>query len=295
MKNSFNYFVLASFFYGSLLILVLYPKFTTIDNRKIIELTETEAFTGEDKVETEEDLSNGIKQTLEWEDFKGKKYKLSISFPYEYLNVKTTERASYQLSYPTDEVNLYHTVYSQYITNDKVFIDYLTQQFLKLAKKANISSKLELAEMIVTAVQCQDYFLVHNKSCNDLLKSVDKKSFDYEYHQQYSNKCVPNAENYGLSCPSEFFFSKKGDCDTRTVALFQILKNIGLDVAIINSESHSILGIAGLYNYEDYYLDDLSSNKKYYLWETTAKGYKIGSFNNDEFDKMKASMYIALK
>jgi len=247
MRNSFNYFALASVFYGSLLIIVLYPKFVTIENKTVIEIIEPE------KVETQEDLSNSVQQTLEWEDFKGKKYKLSYSYVPEYLNTKSIERASYQYFSATSKDALYNNVYKHYIENDKPFIDYLTKEFLKLAEKAKITSKLELAEMIVTAVQNQEYFLVHNDTCENVMKNGDKNSFGYKYHQEYSNKCVPNEQYYALACPSEFFFSKKGDCDTRTVALFQILKNIGVDVVIINSDSHSILGVANIGNYDDYF------------------------------------------
>ena len=67
----------------------------------------------------------------------------------------------------------------------------------------------------------------------------------------------------------------KGDCDTRTLFLYGLLKHEGYDVVIFGSEKyrHSILGID---------LPILAPNykwvngTKYYLWETTNTGFEAG-------------------
>ncbi len=84
---------------------------------------------------------------------------------------------------------------------------------------------------------------------------------------------IPNPQD--IYAPVEFMKKYTGDCDTRTVFLYIMLKKFNYDVTILNSfmYKHSILGInlatSGT-NYKYY------NGKRYYAWETTAKGYKRG-------------------
>ena len=81
-----------------------------------------------------------------------------------------------------------------------------------------------------------------------------------------------------------------GDCDSRTLFIYTVLKKFNYDVVILNSDlyAHSIIGLnipsSGRYKYYN--------GKRYYTWETTAKGYELGvlpaDFSNIDY------WYIAL-
>ena len=87
-------------------------------------------------------------------------------------------------------------------------------------------------------------------------------------------KCYSNIK-YGLFTPLESTGKFVGDCDTRTVMLYALLKKFNYDVVILNSQSyeHSIIGIH-LPAYGNNY--KIINNKKYYVWETTGPGWEMG-------------------
>jgi len=85
--------------------------------------------------------------------------------------------------------------------------------------------------------------------------------------------CSPNV-SWGLYSPVEFMYHLKGDCDTRTVLLYTLLKNFGYSPLIINSREyrHSMLALdipsAG---------DDFRyKGQRYAFWETTNVGWLPG-------------------
>mgnify|MGYP001163684599 CR=1 FL=1 len=83
-----------------------------------------------------------------------------------------------------------------------------------------------------------------------------------------------NMTLYGLYTPLEFMANMNGDCDTRTVFLYTVLKRYNYDVVILDSEHylHSMIGLnipsSGRYKYHQ--------GKRYYTWETTNTGWRLG-------------------
>ena len=72
---------------------------------------------------------------------------------------------------------------------------------------------------------------------------------------------------------------KKGDCDTRALTAFTILKELGFDVAVMVSESegHSVLGVVipGRMN-SDLSMGTNTFGKRYLLWELTSRNWRLG-------------------
>lgn len=83
-----------------------------------------------------------------------------------------------------------------------------------------------------------------------------------------------NMTAFGLYTPLEFMAKMNGDCDTRTVFLYTVLKRYNYDVVILDSENylHSMIGlnISSSGRYKSY------RGKRYYTWETTNKGWRLG-------------------
>ena len=83
--------------------------------------------------------------------------------------------------------------------------------------------------------------------------------------------------------------NETGDCDTRSLLAFTILREFGYDVAVVNSikMGHSMLGVHVPYVPGNgvYGLTSIS-RKRYYLWELTATGWHLGdnySFASDDW------------
>ena len=150
-----------------------------------------------------------------------------------------------------------------------------TFQKIHLEKKLN---QMEFAEMVVSCIQDIPYSFIFKEEC---LPAHNYETSIRSILEECPDCCMGNVP-YGIQNPVSFLQNLKGDCDTRTVIIYSILKHYDYDVAILNSEfyRHSILGInlpaAGIYK--------LHYGKKYVVWETTAKYFEAGilpnNFNN---------------
>lgn len=140
---------------------------------------------------------------------------------------------------------------------------------------SNQQNKINFAYTIVSMIQNIDYVLILDRSCND--KTVLRNE-QIRKMLQSGIPCDGNAP-YGIKTPLEFLTSFNGDCDTRTLLLYTILKHYSYDVAIINSQfyGHSMLGLniegaRGMYKF--------NNGVKYYFWETTSMNCYLGELGN---------------
>jgi hypothetical protein len=129
---------------------------------------------------------------------------------------------------------------------------------------------MEFAEMVVTCIQDIPYSFVFQSDC---LPAENYEKSIKNILNNCPDCCIGNVL-YGIQNPVSFIQNLKGDCDTRTVLIYSILKHFNYDVAILNSEfyRHSILGL----NLPKSGLSKIYKGKKYVLWETTAKYYSAG-------------------
>ena len=128
------------------------------------------------------------------------------------------------------------------IRNDQYKLDDVISVFKRIKRDKNYSRN-QFADVIVSFTQDIPYNLIDN--------DVD------------------------IYAPVEFIKKYKGDCDTKTIFLYVVLKKFGYDVVILNSwhYGHSILGInlpTSGNNYKYY------NGKRYYVWETTYPGWLKG-------------------
>ena len=96
----------------------------------------------------------------------------------------------------------------------------------------------------------------------------------------YVGDCLGNIL-FGFQSPVEFMSNFKGDCDTKVLLCFYILKKFGYDVAILISErfEHAVLGINLNVGGSDYVYH---RGVKYYAWETTSEGFKPGYLSRED-------------
>jgi hypothetical protein len=176
----------------------------------------------------------------------------------------------------------YGKVYIQLAKDNRDKMERIYKTYENIKNKYKLNYR-QFAEMVVSSVQSIPYVLVHPESC---YKARQWGGFMETYHKE-GKECLPDIR-FGLTSPSEFIYNLKGDCDTRTVFLYTVLSHFGYDVAIFVSRTHCVLGINLPALHGDYLTH---KGKKYFFWETTAKGFVPGvlpnEFKNDTW-------YIAL-
>ena len=170
---------------------------------------------------------------------------------------------------PSSNRNFWGNLYYYIEKNDAPSLDLVMATFSRINTEKKLS-QMEFAEMVVTCIQDIPYSFVFQDAClpannyEDTIKNI---------LDDCPECCIGNVL-YGIQNPVSFISNLKGDCDTRTVLIYSILKHFGYDVAILNSEfyKHSILGL----NIPSSGKTKLYRGKKYVLWETTAKHYSAG-------------------
>lgn len=223
-------------------------------------------------VEVEEDsLQQSDKLFInqhKWIDFKGNRYE--EKFVASLNDYRESNKFLNQLEIRQDYY-FWGNLYKNASDFEKTKMDSIRKMFIDLKPSNDIQAlkPIDLLNAILTSIQAIPYYLVHEGSCQ---QSAYLSDFSRQYHQQ-NEPCKPNTK-YGLSMPSEFIANFKGDCDTRALFLYSILKERGLDVAVLVSEQygHAVLGlnIPGRGKYVT------KNGKKYLTFETTSKGWKIG-------------------
>ena len=151
-------------------------------------------------------------------------------------------------------------------------VDMIVDSLQSIAIYEGLSGN-DLAELVVTFVQDIPYSYVIPGDCED--------------RETRGKPCVGNVR-LGLYTPYEFLHTEMGDCDTRAVLIFAVLERLGFEPAIIISSEYAHAMIAlNIPTAGDYILH---KGKKYYFWETTAKGWMAGmlppSYGNKDYWKI---------
>jgi len=169
---------------------------------------------------------------------------------------------------PTSKKYFWRDLYAHISNTDTPSLDLIMETFVKI-NQDKMLNQMEFAEMVVSCIQDIPYSFVFQKEC-------PKNNYDSTTKHVLENcpECCIGNIKYGIQNPVSFIKNLKGDCDTRTVIIYSILNYFNYDVAIVNSQfyRHSIIGI----NLPASGLHKIYNGKKYTLWETTAKYFKVG-------------------
>jgi hypothetical protein len=174
-------------------------------------------------------------------------------------------------------VAFYNELYQKLESKDSKKLDSIVNLF----KQRIISKRLspiKSAEMVTTFIQEIPYFLVHDLDCRTVVESSNS-DFMIQYHQE-NKPCLPNIPG-GVQSPYEFAHNLKGDCDTRSLLAFTILKRLRIPCSVWVSEAygHSVVGIGlpiGAGTYKEI------NGIKHYATELTAKGYRLGMISPEQ-------------
>lgn len=178
-----------------------------------------------------------------------------------------------------NSIGFYTELYRGLDRMDGHKIDSIVKIFRNYAGRKHLSA-IRTAEMVTTFVQEIPYYLVHDLSCQEAIEQSNSQ-FLTDYHAE-GKPCLANIPG-GVQSPYEFMHNLKGDCDTRSLLAFTILKKMGISASVWVSESygHSILGVGlpvgtGVYK--------IVNGVKHYPIELTSKGFRLGMISPDHTD-----------
>ena len=215
------------------------------------------------EVDTAKNITKYAFKVWDWNDFNGKHH--SIRFKYKVGSLESAENN-----------RLANANYGPLYELDKLILVDLIQQMKKYIK-GNNSDYMNALEYVCSSIQDIPYTLILNEN-NGCPCEQDFGSFSANCKVQSDGRgCCDAVMPSGLYSPFEFVYKETGDCDTRALLAFTILKEMGFDVAVMvsDSKSHSVLGVANIGGAGDSYGTNLYG-KKYYLWELTSQRWRFG-------------------
>jgi hypothetical protein len=224
---------------------------------------------------SEEDIDYEISKDISWFDFiKNKfelKYNTSVQSFFETQSEHVAADADF-LKTSKDPLTYYSKLFNKLELLDEPKIDSIVRLLGNKAASKKLN-QLQTAEMVTTFIQEIPYVLVHQNSCQQIIESAPRNSFVVTYHNE-NKPCLANIPG-GIQSPYEFLHNLKGDCDTRSLLGYSILKkfNIAASVWVSQTYGHSILGIGlpignGVYK--------SINGVKHYPIELTSKGFRLG-------------------
>lgn len=236
----------------------------------------------EDSSKITNDTLNYAFKVWDWHDFDGNWHSIKFKYKKEALDEAIINR---ETSLP--DYTGYN--YGQLYEHDRILLSDLIDKIKSSIKNRKLSH-MEALEYVCSSIQDIPYTMVLSET-NGCPCTYDNVNYSaYCRVQSDGQGCCEGVTPNGVYSPFEFVYFETGDCDTRSLLAFTILKEMGFDVAVMvsTSQHHSVLGIAGIGKSGDPYGRN-AFGKKYYLWELTADWWRFGNNvkGNDWFAKLE--------
>jgi hypothetical protein len=214
-----------------------------------------------------------------WSSFDDKKYQLLFQ-----LNKNQVINASINRE---NSNNAGGTLYQELYEYDRKILQSMIEGYKAIIKNNNLDYYAAL-DMVVTSIQSIPYTLVLDSEGimykGEWVKCPCQTAFGYFKGNcsvmPNGDGCCNDIEPWGVFSPVEFATRKTGDCDTRSLFAFTILKNLGFEVAVMGSrnEGHSVLGVKVPSIPGDGRRGDELDAREYFLWELTSYGHRLGDY-----------------
>ncbi|MFM7681378.1 MAG: hypothetical protein ACKO7P_01345 [Bacteroidota bacterium] len=222
-----------------------------------------------------------------WTNYQGEKF--SYSFPNatfdKEINIQTTNNKDVSLE------KIYSEKLEGASKRTQEIREWLKRygDIIRIKKATNIRFILDL---VVSHIQSLPYFFVHDYDCG-LINVTDPVAKKWHNNHGHNKSCIAKI-TYGVLSPEQFTHFQKGDCDSKTIFGYFVLKYLKsilkidetqLDIKVLYSKlyRHTVLGIYIL-NTNNVGNDFIKfKGKKYYAWEVTGRyplGFLPSSINN---------------
>lgn len=213
-----------------------------------------------------------ISHFVQWRSYDSTKYSGRLA-----VLVSAYRQAS-ELHNSTDifltDINQMGSLHSTFLENEQQQLGMLYAMFDSIKNSKTLSQK-QFAEAIVSCIQTIPYYLVLDQSCS---QNSQYDEYTNWYLSTCKSECCLGYEKYGLRTPAEFLSDLKGDCDTRALLLYAVLKHYNIPVSLLVSAKYKHALIAVDFGTENPQqgLNMIINGNKYYLWETTSFGFQPG-------------------
>lgn len=209
-----------------------------------------------------------------WYNYQMKSFQVQFSFSKQDVDACAENRKEQQASTIVPNT----PDYGMLVSHDLHLLNQLVGQLKQIAL-ANQMDVKQTTELVVTMVQNMQYTMVHPLSHKEIdqQEALTHSTFVRDYHKDETHRpfdkspyggCEENVNPGGIFSPVEFLASLKGDCDTRTVTIYALLKAMDLPSIVVNGPGHSMLAVPyAPYDPTSPYLEFKGS--RYYFWETT--------------------------
>lgn len=210
-----------------------------------------------------------ITHFLKWQDYLGKSYEGNISVSVAALRNAKAMHEQMNRDFYQDISDVYKTM----LNYDSSSLFYLYETFDSI-KIANNLNEVAFSQLLVSAIQSRPYYLVLDKGCDENYSD----DFTRNYLANCNSDCCIGNELFGVRSPVEFLSDFKGDCDTRALLLYQVLKHYNYNVALLTSNyyKHAMIGVNFTEPVGQSGLTINIDKKKYYMWETTSPNLNYG-------------------
>lgn len=170
----------------------------------------------------------------------------------------------HELQLPYAGTSDWQRLYTALQEHDSIPLDRLTNAFRDLATKEKLTPA-RLADAVVTCVQGIPYCMISPGPC------------PLPGTQMRGNSPCLGPVPYGVNPPSTFIGDLVADCDSRSLLLMVVLDRLGFDATIMLSPHyhHAMLGLAA----PAQGVSLTSNGRRYYFWETTATGFRLGEIH----------------
>ncbi|NBU91942.1 MAG: hypothetical protein EBS17_03770 [Flavobacteriia bacterium] len=185
-----------------------------------------------------------------WEDYSGTRCEVKFSIPEEdYFKAKT-----YRENYRNASLSLLYQDFVQVCSRP---ISLLAEAFRKEMDQRKLQG-IERLNFLVTAIQTPPYTYIEIDECDDGICAPDG--------------CCPFVQPFAVYTPTEYIFQETGDCDTKSLLAFALLKKLNYHAALLVGDTdagpHAMLGVA----HQNPAIPSRTvryNGTIYYPWETT--------------------------
>ena len=190
-----------------------------------------------------------IVKTWSWEDYNSKVKAIEIKLSKQGISASAENRKRLKISPMVKNCPDYFMLREF----DAPLLKPLSDELSKIAEADQLDQE-ETASLVITMVQNIPYTLVHPYT-HEKMEEIDSKSgtgFIKQYHSEESHLplnqspyggCADDVGPAGIYSPVEFLSGFRGDCDTRTVTIHTLLKNMGIPSIVTNGPGHSMLAL----------------------------------------------------
>jgi|688.fasta_scaffold20892_6 hypothetical protein len=212
----------------------------------------------DDKEKQKEENKPSTSFKWNWKDYNGRNCSVSFTIENEEFEKAKRFRESYSSNF--SEANLY----DDFVKRCDKPISILSNALKSEMDKRNLSG-IDRLNFVVTAIQTPPYTFIEVQNCRQGGKCKPEG-------------CCPFILPFAVYTPTEYIFQETGDCDTKSLICYAILKKLNYNVAIIVGDTeggkHAMLGVAGFpAEIPSYYVRH--NGTIYQPWETTNFAYEF--------------------